>query len=422
MRSQTIRLGIFISTLIIAAIIIFQLTWLWKVYNFEQREFDHSIARAVRGYYEDVHFVPDTQMHLSDQIVRINTQTYLVKVKAPYGPYNYDSMAHFMRQELEEEDIYTDCYLQIFDGRSQKYVYTTYLPPVATAKASKVALPNTPTAFDHISLYFPHREQYILSQMNFWLISSALLLIVMILFSGSLYYFYRQKFLNETQKDFVNNFTHEFKTPVAVINLAAEVLENPDISKKPERLSKYAGIVKYQGKYLQDQIEQLLRYAYSESNHLHLKKERVHLHPIIEEALNNLQPLAEEKRASVEAELSGERDLLSADHGYLLIVITNLIENAIKYSRDPKIIIRTYNENGHIALSVKDNGRGIEKKYLNKIFHRFYRVPNGEQMSARGFGLGLAFVKRIVDAHHGKILVESIPEIGSNFIIKFPVA
>ncbi|HWJ27780.1 MAG TPA: hypothetical protein VNS32_14640, partial [Flavisolibacter sp.] len=97
MRSQTIRLGIFISTLIIAAIIIFQLTWLWKVYNFEQREFDHSIARAVRGYYEDVHFVPDTQMHLSDQIVRINTQTYLVKVKAPYGPYNYDSMAHFMR-------------------------------------------------------------------------------------------------------------------------------------------------------------------------------------------------------------------------------------------------------------------------------------------------------------------------------------
>jgi two-component system phosphate regulon sensor histidine kinase PhoR len=148
----------------------------------------------------------------------------------------------------------------------------------------------------------------------------------------------------------------------------------------------------------------------------------VHLHPIIEEALNNLQPLAEEKHASVEAELSGERDLMSADHGYMLIVITNLIENAIKYSREPKIIIRTYNENGHIALSVKDNGRGIEKKYLNKIFHRFYRVPNGEQMSARGFGLGLAFVKRIVDAHHGKILVESIPEIGSNFIIKFPVA
>jgi two-component system phosphate regulon sensor histidine kinase PhoR len=258
--------------------------------------------------------------------------------------------------------------------------------------------------------------------MNFWLISSAVLLIVLVLFGGSLYYFYRQKFLNETQKDFVNNFTHEFKTPVAVINLAAEVLENPEISKKPERLSKYAGIVKYQGKYLQNQIERLLRYAYSESNHLHLHKEKVGLQLLIEEAMDNLQPLIEEKQASMEFDLSAQKDILYADHGYLLIVITNLIENALKYSKDPKIIVRTYNENGHIILSVKDNGKGIEKKYINKIFDKFYRVPAGEQMYARGFGLGLAFVKRIVDAHHGKISVESIPEIGSNFMVKLPVA
>src|SRR5581483_7822193 len=144
----------------------------------------------------------------------------------------------------------------------------------------------------------------------------------------------------ELQKDFVNNFTHEFKTPVAVLNLASEVLDNPDITKKPDRLSKYAAIVKYQSKHLQNQIERLLKYAYSESHHLQLKKERLDLHLLIEEAIDNLQPLIEEKHACIKYEFEAKNNYLNADHGYLLIVITNLIENALKYSREPKIIIR----------------------------------------------------------------------------------
>ncbi|HEV7621199.1 MAG TPA: HAMP domain-containing sensor histidine kinase [Flavisolibacter sp.] len=419
MRSRTIRLGIFISTLVISAIIIFQLIWLKNVYNFEQRQFDHGIAQSIRGYYEDIHRVPDSSLLLNSQVTRINSETYVVKIEKPA---NYDSLAFYMKQELQEENIFTDCYIGLYDAAKGTYVFTAYLPTTATAKGKMVTLPETRQPFDHLALYFPRRTQYILSLMNFWLISSALLLVVLLLFSGSLYYFYRQKFLNETQKDFVNNFTHEFKTPVAIINLAAEVLENPDIVKKPERLSRYAAIVSYQGKYLQDQIERLLRYAYSESNLLHLYKGKVRFHEIITEAVNNLQPLIEEKNAIIEYYLNAERDELNADHGYLLIVITNLIENGIKYSKEPKMVLNTYNdEAGNIILSVKDNGKGIEKKYLNKIFQKFYRVPTGEQVSARGFGLGLTFVKKIVDAHNGKISVESVPGIGSNFIIKLPL-
>jgi two-component system phosphate regulon sensor histidine kinase PhoR len=258
--------------------------------------------------------------------------------------------------------------------------------------------------------------------MNFWIVGSVFLLIVLILFSGSLYYFYRQKFLNETQKDFVNNFTHEFKTPVSVINLAADVLARPEIIKRPEKLNQYAAIVQYQGKHLQNQIEKLLRYAHAETNLLHLSKEPVELHSLIDEALTNLQPLIADKKAKIECNFFAERSVLSADKGYLLIVITNLIENALKYSREPKLTISTGNENSSIIFSVKDNGKGIEKKYRNKIFKRFYRVPNGEQMSARGFGLGLAFVKRIIDSHHGKISVESIPGVGSDFKVKIPLS
>jgi two-component system, OmpR family, phosphate regulon sensor histidine kinase PhoR len=418
-RSQTIRLGIFISTLIISAIIIFQLIWLRKVYNFEQREFDHRITRSIKGYYEDVHRNTDSFLILNDQIIRQNKETYLFKTEKPISP---DSAAYFVRNELEEENILTGCYLGIYHPEAHKFVYAVYLEPDKGVVRRTFPMASVQEPFSYMALYFPYRNKYILGQMNFWLISSGLLLVVLLLFSGSLYYFYRQKFLNETQKDFVNNFTHEFKTPVSVINLAAEVLESPSIAQKPDRLSKYAAIVKYQGKYLQDQIERLLGYAYAEANHLHLKRNPVSLHNLIEVALNNLQPLVEEKQAHILSDLKAKKDRLAADQGYLLIVITNLLDNAIKYSKDPRVIISTYNENGQITLSIKDNGKGISKKHVDRIFDKFYRIPDGDQMSARGFGLGLSFVKRIVLAHHGKITVESIPGIGSNFIVKLPIS
>jgi two-component system phosphate regulon sensor histidine kinase PhoR len=257
--------------------------------------------------------------------------------------------------------------------------------------------------------------------MNFWIISSIILLIVLILLGSSIYYLYRQKFLNEIQKDFVNNFTHEFKTPVSVINLAAEVLTNPATAQRPEKLARYAAIVQYQGKYLQEQIERLLRHAYSESNLLHLQKRKLNVHDVIEEAINNLNTLIASSDVGIERCFKASDPFIRADKGYLLIVITNLIENALKYSEHPRITISTWSNGTDIVLSVKDNGKGIEKKYLNRIFKKFYRIPNGEEVSARGFGLGLAFVKRIVQAHHGKINVKSKLGAGSEFSIYLPV-
>ncbi len=418
MRSRTIRLGIFISTLIIAAIVVFQLIWLQKVYYYEQKQFDHGIAKALRGVYEDINQPVNPKYNLNQLVLSFNSQTYTAKLEQPVKK---DSLLFFIQDELEGEDIFTDCYVGLYDVSAQRYTFQSLLSSATDTQQQLDSLPSPSLSYNHLTLYFPHRKQYILSLMNFWIISSIVLLVVLILFGGSLYYFYRQRFLNEIQKDFVNNFTHEFKTPVAVLSLAADVLENPEIAHKPARLSKYAAIVKYQSKYLQDQIERLLRQAYSESNQLHLYKEEVSLHQLVQESIAHLQPLVEEKQASISFEPEAIRDMLQADHGYLVVVVTNLIENALKYAQHPKVIVQTYSENGHVILSVKDNGRGIAKKYYSKIFHRFYRVPNGEQISARGFGLGLSFAKRIVEAHHGRIIVESIPGIGSNFMIRLPV-
>lgn len=419
LRSQTIRLLILFSTIIVAAIVVFQLIWLRKAYDKEQKEFNTSIAKAIRGFYEDVNDPVHESYNLNELITTPNEQTFFVRMDRLN--INPDSVRIFLQSELEDENIFTDCYAGFYDVRQKKYILTLYLPSATSAKKESVNMPSSQEKYDHLTLFFPHRKSYILSRMNFWITSSVILLVVLILFGGSIYYLYRQTFLNEAQKDFVNNFTHEFKTPVSVINLAAEVLTNPATASKPEKLAKYAAIVEFQGHYLQNQIERLLHHAYSESNLLHLHKKQLNIHEVIEEALNNLNALISSKNASVECNFNAMDPHIVADKGYLLIVITNLIENALKYSPDPKITISTWSRPSEVLVSVKDNGKGIEKKYRAKIFRKFYRVPNGEQVSARGFGLGLAFVRRIVKAHDGRIQVESVPGVGSDFLISLPI-
>jgi len=418
-RSKTIRLIIFISTFVIAAIIIFQLIWLRDVYYHEQKEFDRAIAKTVRGFYEDINESLVISHNLNQLIQSPNDQTFLVRLNR--ATINQDSTQFYLQSELEDEDIFTDCYAGFYNARRNAYDFVVYLPSATAAKNSKVAMPSSLENYNHLTLYFPHRYKYILSKMNFWVISSILLLVVLILLGSSIYYLYRQKFLNEIQKDFVNNFTHEFKTPVSVINLAAEVLINPATAERPDKLARYAAIVQYQGKYLQDQIERLLRHAYSESNLLHLQRRRLNVHEVIEEAINNLHTLVASSDVVIERCFKASDPFIRADKGYLLIVITNLVENALKYSQHPKVCISTWSNGKDIVLCVKDNGKGIEKKYLNRIFRKFYRVPNGEEVSARGFGLGLAFVKKIVQAHHGKISVKSKLGAGSEFSIFLPV-
>jgi two-component system, OmpR family, phosphate regulon sensor histidine kinase PhoR len=417
-RSKTIRLAIFISTFVIAAIIIFQLVWLRDVYYHEQKEFDKAIAKTVRGFYEDINEPLAISHNLNELISSPNDQTFLVRLNRTQM--NTDSTRFYLQSELEDEDIFTDCYSGFYNASRNAYDFVVYMPSATAAKNSKITMPSSAKPYNYLALYFPHRNKYVLSKMNFWIISSIILLIVLILLGSSIYYLYRQKFLNEIQRDFVNNFTHEFKTPVSIINLAAEVLSNPSIAERPEKLARYASIVQYQGNYLQEQIERLLRHAYSESNLLHLQKRKLNVHELTDEAINNLQSLIASKNVRIECYFKAADPFIVADKGYLLIVITNIIENALKYSERPEIRISTLSNSSGIVLSVKDNGKGIDKKYLDKIFKKFYRVPNGEEVSARGFGLGLAFVKRIVQAHRGKIDVKSKLGEGSEFSISLP--
>ena len=422
MRSSTLKWIVLSATLLAALIITVQLYWLNMVYSYEQRQFRTNVVKSVRGLFEDLEMNDAPGTALLPLIKNPDNNYFLIKADTIPPK---DSLAFYLQDEFADFGVLTDCKLGAYSAAEKKFVYEEFLPTPASryvgTRPATMELPVFAPDVDHILLYFPHRHEYILEQMDFWIVSSAVLFIALIGLAVSLFYFYRQKFLAEVQKDFVNNFTHEFKTPLAVMKIASGVLGQDNIRQQPERLERYAAIIKNQTEHLQNQVEQLLKAASSESRNLSLKKEDIDAMQLIEQALNKVQPLIEEKKAKIELKMDeAGGGLLHADRAHLELAVVNLLENALKYSAEPRIIVETGNSEDDFFISIKDNGIGIEKKYLKSIFSKFYRVPTGDIHNVKGFGLGLNFVKRIIDAHNGKIRVNSLPGIGTEFRLFIP--
>ena len=419
MRSSMLKWLVLAAALLIGLIVIVQLYWLTKVYSFEQKQFNTNVVKSLRGVFEDLEMNDDPSLSLQQLIHNPANDYYMFK--ADTLP-EQDSLTHYIRKEFGDFDVLTDVKLGAYSLKEKKYIYEEYIPTVASGFniTPAMGLPVFAREYDHILLYFPHRYQYILGQMNFWIISSVALFLALIGLAISLFYFYRQKFLAEIQKDFVNNFTHEFKTPLAVIKIASDTLARDDISQKPDRLKRYTAIIQNQTSHLQNQVEKLLKSASAENKKFPIDKEAIQPAKLIEQALNKLQPLIEQKKALIELKVENYETNIHADEGHLELAIINILENALKYSSSPHIVVETGKEESDYFISIKDNGIGMEKKYLKNIFKKFYRIPTGNVHDVKGFGLGLNFVKRIMDGHGGKIRVNSLPGIGTEFRLLLP--
>jgi two-component system, OmpR family, phosphate regulon sensor histidine kinase PhoR len=419
MRSSTLKWMVFVSALLVATIITVQLYWLNKIYSFEQRQFNNSVVKSIRGLLEDVQLDDHAGADFQKFIEHPSSNSFLIRIEdIP----EKDSLIFYLGSELQYFGVLADCILAVYDKKSGKYIYEEYLPAAASHHPLKTEshVPIIHKQYHYIQMYFPHREQYIISQLKFWIIAASLLLLVLVAFSASLFYLYQQKTLNEVQKDFVNNFTHEFKTPLAVIKIASDVLISPSIGQQQEKMKRYATIVKEQTEHLQFQVERLLRTATSDKQSLQLDKKNIAVNEVIQEVLHQVEPMMAEKKVKVDLDLEESDSKIKADRKHIAMVLVNLIENAVKYSREPHVIIKTSSGNDDYSISIKDNGVGIEKKYIRHLFKRFFRVPTGDVHNVKGFGLGLNFVKKVVDGHHGKIIVNSLPGIGTEFKIMLP--
>jgi two-component system, OmpR family, phosphate regulon sensor histidine kinase PhoR len=424
MRSTTLKWIVLSATLLAAIVVTVQLYWLKKVYSFEQRQFNVNVVKSIRGVFEDLE-MNDQAGIIQKDLIDAPADNYFW-FKADTIPQR-DSLAFYLQDEFADFLVLTDCHLAAYSASQKKYVYEEFIPTPASRYAGitppKQEWPVYSEKGDYILLYFPHRQEYVLEQMDFWIVSTVVLFLALIGLAASLFYFYRQKFLAETQKDFVNNFTHEFKTPLAVMKIAADVLSQGTITQKPERLERYAAIIRNQTEHLQQQVERLLRTASIETNDLPIIKEDFDPQLLIEQALGKVQPLIEQKNARIELKMEepGGNSKVHADKAHLELAVVNLLENALKYSNEPHIVVETGHLEDDFFISVKDNGVGIEKQYIKNIFKKFYRVPTGDIHDVKGFGLGLNFVKRIIDAHNGKIKVNSLPGIGTEFRLFIPL-
>ena len=420
MRSNTIRLFILIASLLIAVIIAVQLYWLNKTYTYEKTEFNTSVIKSIRGVYEDLPLLYESSEKLQSLIAKTAADSYLFRIDSIPEK---DSLVFYMHNELEGFDIFTDGKLSVYDYLKNRHVYDAYLPSAGSGykNDTTLTLPLIQKEYSYVYLYFPHRNKYIIGQMTGWIVSSALLLLVLIGFAASLYYFFKQKFLVEIQKDFINNVTHEFSTPLSVIELSVDGLEKPTANANQEKQQKFITAIRYQSDYLKNHISNLVKTVVADQYQFVLKMKPVVPNELLQKVITQLEPLLNKKAGIVEWELEEENSHLLADEENLYLSFFNIINNAIKYASQPKIIISTVKNSTKYTISIKDNGAGIEPSEYKKIFKKFYRVQNGNVHNTKGLGLGLYFTKKIIDGHHGKIEVHSLPGIGTEFKIELPL-
>jgi len=273
-----------------------------------------------------------------------------------------------------------------------------------------------------LSVYFPNERSYILRTMWFMLLlSGVFVLFVIFAFYFTITTIVRQKKLSEIKNDFINNMTHELKTPISTISLACEVLSDAGIEKSPERTGKYVRMIQEENKRLGVLVESVLQTAILEKGRFRLKPEIVDIHELIEHAIGNIRLQVEKKDGTIGTQLEAENFSVQCDRTHVQNVVYNLLDNAIKYTpAKPAIRIATRNAPGGIEIIVSDNGVGISKENQKKIFEKLYRVPTGNVHDVKGFGLGLSYVKVIAEKHGGSVSVESEPGKGSRFFVYLP--
>jgi len=343
-----------------------------------------------------------------------------------YDPRMLDSL---IKVNLKKKGIKTKFEFGIYDPFTNTMILqkTGKYPNELLTESFSYNLASTPGDLyppQKFLIYFPNEQQVVVRQIwQLLSVSVILFLIIIISFYFSIQTILKQKKLSEMKNDLINNMTHEFKTPISTIALACEALKDKDVKKSDDIYNSYINIIDEENKRLGRMAEQILQQAVIEKGILRLNKELVDIHDLLSEAVNRKHLEVQAKEGVIETKFNAEKTLVNGDVTHLSNVFINLLDNAIKYTVEtPKIEVETKNKGNYILIKVKDNGIGISKSKQKKIFDKLYRVHTGDIHDFKGFGLGLNYVKAIVEMHNGSIFVESEPKKGSIFTVKLPIA
>ena len=407
---------IVLAAMSIAGITFTQVYWVRKAFDIRENQFYRDVNTSLSSVALKFFEINKTPSPANNPVSQLSTNYFVILVN---GPIDAGVLEFLLVSEFEKHHITDDFEYGIYDCVEKCMVGGNYISP---SKAKMISnFPETPKLNNdgyYFAVQFPRLEANILSQMGIWGFSSAVMLVVIFFFVYTLFVILKQRRLSEIQKDFINNMTHEFKTPISTIAISAEVLKDPAIVHTPERLLNYATIIQNENQRLKQQVERVLQMARLDEDDIGLKKESTDIHEVIREVVKNNLVAIESKQGNVHLELNAKEVWLSVDRLHFTNVIYNLLDNAVKYNqRIPDITITTQDFNNDLRISIADNGIGIRPEEQGKVFHKFYRIPTGNLHDVKGFGLGLSYVKLIVETHGGKISVESEVGKGSTFVV-----
>ena len=449
MSNKNLRTVIFLGIASILCILTIQFFWIKKNIEFQETnlsiqhrqdslsrvQFGDQVTIALKKVADEIQRINQEPGDLYGNVKQLTTNYFTVELQDTLHPFLLELL---LKHEFYDHNIKEDFQYGIYDCFSDSIVYGDYIKFEGDSTFTNQAL-NDDYKLDkslqiklnsdlhYFSVVFPKIENVTLESLpnnvTPWYYLFAIILFVIIFFGFSISVIFKQKKLSEIRNDFINNMTHELKTPIATIGLSSETLMNLDPENAKDKLLRYASIIYKENKRLESQVERVLNVATLDRTEIKLNRTVFDVHEIIEEAAENFEfNQLEELGGTIQLELNADNPILNTDQVHITNIVNNLVDNAIKYcDKTPEIIIFSTNLKGKISITIKDNGKGISRENLKHIFDKFYRVPTGNLHDVKGFGLGLFYVKTIIEELGGTISVKSILGKGSEFTISLPV-
>lgn len=414
MKTKNLNIIIVLGLVATIGILIAQLLWTKEAFNLEEKKFSQKVHIALLEVVKKLYQGTTSELPSHNPVNKMATDYYVINVENDFQP---DILEFYLKEEFAKSNINTDFEFAMYNCQSDEMVYGKYVD-ILDNKTSKnnIDFPKHENLVYYFAIRFPNETSYLLSSLRFWFILSFALIIILLVYVYSIYTIIQQKKYSELQRDFINNMTHEFKTPLSSILLASSFLNKQEVIKKDGKLEKYTEIIINQSKKLNSHIEQILNIAKSDNAPMQMDKKEIFILPIIKDVIENMRL----KHENLEVNINAGKDFsIEADAFHFTNIIYNLLDNSIKYcDENPKINITISEENRKLKLDFSDNGIGVSNKNINFIFDKFYRIPGVKSNETNGFGLGLYYVKKICTQHNWKIFATNNKEKGITITIE----
>ncbi|MDL2143026.1 HAMP domain-containing sensor histidine kinase [Flavobacterium tructae] len=417
MKLNKLNSIILLGLVAIISILVTQLLWTKEAFTIEQKKLSQKAHLALLEVAKKLYEGTNHELPAQNPVQKIANDYYIVNIDNDFEP---DILEFYLKSEFKKMNITTDFEYAMYNCQSDEMVYGNYIS-LSEKKTIKqpVYFPKHKNLVYYFAIRFPNETTYLFSSMRFWFILSIALILILLIYVYSIFTLLQQKKYSELQRDFINNMTHEFKTPLSSILIASKYLIEQTPIKEDKKLYTYTDIIINQSNKLNGHIEKILNVAKSDYAPLELKKESVLVVPIIEEVIQNI--LLKYPEANIKIETISKEYKIETDVFHFSNLVYNLLDNAVKYcSGKCLILIGITAENSVLKLAFKDNGVGISSKNLSFIFDKFYRAQNEKSNEVTGFGLGLYYVKEICNLHNWKIKAENNSEKGITITLSIP--